>query len=265
MREDSNRMTRPFTIQALLRKPGLMDCWWVCMLWQMSRGQRGPAERSIVLRWPVKNSIIPPSHRRRAPFLPLRQATAEQWKNIIATNWPRALIQSRACTETTSHRHLWLSAKSLRRWCGSQFGGISVSASARVSVGSQSRDRVSKRGSSPRGRSFDSVPNAITVLIYMISCRQTCAADSRWNKKTRSDTDADWIPYITPSIRHRSKQWDSRLQWAPRGADKKPSNTSASQTGKASKDKMARKHFDFWSIQKRSADMERWSSGRGLH
>lgn len=53
------------------------DDWW--MLWRMSGGQREPAERSIVLRWPVKNSIIPRSHLWLSPFFQLVQpANTEQ-------------------------------------------------------------------------------------------------------------------------------------------------------------------------------------------
>lgn len=53
------------------------DEWW--MLWRMSGGQREPAERSIVLRWPVKNSIIPRSHLWLAPFFrPVQPASTEQ-------------------------------------------------------------------------------------------------------------------------------------------------------------------------------------------
>lgn len=54
--------------QLFLETPGwwTADEWW--MLWRMSGGQREPAEGSIVLRWPVKNSIIPPSHLRLAPL-----------------------------------------------------------------------------------------------------------------------------------------------------------------------------------------------------
>lgn len=53
------------------------DEWW--MLWRMSGGQREPTERSIVLRWPVKNSIIPRSHLWLAPFFQLVQpANTEQ-------------------------------------------------------------------------------------------------------------------------------------------------------------------------------------------
>lgn len=57
--------------------------WWTdderWMLWWMSGGQREPTERSIVLRWPVKNSIIPRSHLWLAPFFQLlQQANTEQ-------------------------------------------------------------------------------------------------------------------------------------------------------------------------------------------
>ncbi len=45
------------------------DEWW--MLWRMSGGQREPTERSIVLHWPVKNSIIPRSHLWLTPFFQL--------------------------------------------------------------------------------------------------------------------------------------------------------------------------------------------------
>lgn len=190
------------------RKPGLMDCWWVWMLWQMSGGQREPAERSIVLRWPVKNSIIPPSHLWVAPFLPLRQATShsEKYHRYKLAQSPDSIT---GLYRNTSHSHLWLSAKVLRRRFGSQFGGISVNTSVHSSVWSQSCHRVNKRNSSQSGRSFDSVSTAITCLIYMISYRQICATDFWWNK-TGSDNKVDRIPYITPSVRHRYKRSYSR-------------------------------------------------------
>lgn len=70
---------------ALPRKPRAWrtaDEW--CMLWWMSGGQREPTERSIVLRWPVKNSIIPRSHLWLTPLFPTC-AASQRWKsnNII--------------------------------------------------------------------------------------------------------------------------------------------------------------------------------------
>lgn len=64
------------------------DEWW--MLWRMSRGQREPTERSIVLRWPVKKSIIPRSHLWLTPFFPTgagRPILSNN--NIIVANWTR--------------------------------------------------------------------------------------------------------------------------------------------------------------------------------
>lgn len=190
------------------RKPGLMDCWWVWMLWRMSGGQREPAERSIVLRWPVKNSIIPPSHLWVTPSLPLRQATlrSEKYHRYKLAQSPDSIT---GLYRNTSHSHLWLSAKVLRRRFGSQFGGISVNTSVHSSVWSQSCHRVNKRNSSQSGRSCDSISTAIARLIYMISYRQICATDFWWNK-TGSDNKADRIPYITPSVRHRYKRSYSR-------------------------------------------------------
>lgn len=132
------------------RKPGLMDCWWVWMLWRMSGGQREPAERSIVLCWPVKNSIMPPSHLWLTPSLHLRQATlsSEKYRDKLAES-PDSIT---GLYRNTSHSHLWLSAKSLLCWCRSQFGGISVNISVRSSVWSRSCDRVDKRGSLQSGR-----------------------------------------------------------------------------------------------------------------
>lgn len=57
--------------QHFLETPGWWtadECW---MLWQMSGGEREPTERSIVLLWPVKNSIIPLSHLQLAPVFQL--------------------------------------------------------------------------------------------------------------------------------------------------------------------------------------------------
>lgn len=79
------------------------DEWW--MLWRTSGGERGPTARSIVLRWPVKNSIIPRSHLCLSlPVfffsLPWTGAASQyNSNNIIVAKWTRALIQSQPCTE----------------------------------------------------------------------------------------------------------------------------------------------------------------------
>lgn len=69
-----------FTIPSSSWKPwadGLLMSGGCC--WRMSGGQREPTERSIVLHWPVKNSIIPRSHLWLAPsFQLVQQANTEQ-------------------------------------------------------------------------------------------------------------------------------------------------------------------------------------------
>lgn len=92
--------------------PGKRPAWWTAderwVLWRM-RGKHGePAEGSIVCRWPVRNSIIPPSH-------PLALSTAAAGRgsssnNIISAHWTGGLIQSQPRIEI-HHRCLLHSAK----------------------------------------------------------------------------------------------------------------------------------------------------------
>ena len=201
------------------RKPGLMDCWWVWMLWRMSGGQREPAERSIVLHWPVKNSIIPPSHLWLTPILPLRQATlsGEKYHRGKLAEGPDSITGR---YRNTSHSHLWLSAKSLQWWWWWWwwFCGISVNTSVRSSVWSRSRDCIDQRGASQSGRAFDSVSAQSRAWFIWSAIDKFVPLTSGETKQKRSDKSAEWIPYITLSVRHRCQRFPFRR--APRGADK---------------------------------------------
>lgn len=99
--------------------------------------------------------------------------------------------------------------------------------------------------------------NAIRGLIYMMSYRQICAADFWWNK-TRSDSDADWSPYITLSIRHRCKQQTAiafRSDAHPREQTKVIKHVSVTKrtqwTGRASKTKRPGSIFSSESSKKK--------------
>lgn len=245
------------------RKPGLMDCWWVWMLWWMSGGQREPAERSIVLRWPVKNSIIPPSHLWLTPFLPLRQATlsSEKYHRNKLAESPDSIT---GLYRNTSHSHLWLSAKSLQCWCRSQFG------SSLFGLISKPQLRLQMRLFTEWEIVWQRI-NAIAGLIYMISYRQICAADFWWNK-TRSDNDTDWIPYITPSVRHPCKhavRQQTAITFCTPGSRQKSSNTSPSQNAPSGQEGPQRQNgpeaFLLLTHLKRSADIEWLLTGCELH
>lgn len=70
-------------------KPGLMDCWWVVDAVADERKMEKPTERSIVLRWPVKNSIIPRLHLWLSPFFP--SDAASQYRTVTISLLPTGL------------------------------------------------------------------------------------------------------------------------------------------------------------------------------
>lgn len=192
VRHCSSPMTRLLTT-LLPESPA----WWTAdkcgCCWRMSGGQREPAERSIVLRWPVKNSIIPPSHLWVTPFLPLHQANVAQWKISSLQTGPEPWFNHRPGLKYITQSSLAFSksfAALIRvaiwwhfsRHFSSLFGLISKLPSRQQTQFFTEREIVWQR------------INAVARLIYTISYRQICAADFWWNKnKIRQQSRQDSI------------------------------------------------------------------------
>lgn len=123
--------------------PGKTPAWWTAderwVLWRMRGKHREPTEGSIVCRWPVRNSIIPPSH----PRLPLALSTTAAGRgsstnNIISAHWTRGLIQSLTSYRNTSQVSVAL-GKSLHSgfntgWNWTPFKSINPSVSPTADV-----------------------------------------------------------------------------------------------------------------------------------
>lgn len=146
------------------------DEWW--MLWWMSGGQREPPERSIVLHWPVKNSIIPRSHLWHS-FFPTG-AASQYWAVTISLpqNWTRVLIQSQPCTEIY-HTVVSCFSRSLQAcWLRYrlQFNGISVNTLPFHLI-----PKLQKNNASKSWRSFESTSTPLLGGFISVTNKQKVA------------------------------------------------------------------------------------------
>lgn len=114
VKQDSSRTKTRFNNSQLFLEtlsPWTADERW--MLRRMSAGQREPTERSIVLHWPVKNSIIPRSLLWLTSFFFLQlvlPASAEQ-QQYHCCQLDYSCDSITALCRNTSHCHFLLSAK----------------------------------------------------------------------------------------------------------------------------------------------------------
>lgn len=167
-----------------------MDCWWVWMLWRMSGGQREPAERSTLLRWPVKNSIIPPSHLWLTPFFfNWCSRSMLSSKNIITATWTRVLIQSQPFTEIHHFN------KSLHSSYKLQFDGISVNS---FLFDLKTWHHFNRHNTSQSGKSDSTSTLLCGWFIWSVRDKQMAATLTSDETKREGRTELIEFHYITP-------------------------------------------------------------------